>query len=342
MMEAVKPNLTAGARAREVERQAALAKGMFETNFSRRLHLMKVSAPLFVAEGSGINDNLNGWERAVSFDAAGPGEDAPIRLEVVQSLAKWKRLAARYYDFGPGEGLYTDMRAIRRDEEVGPLHSYLVDQWDWEKVITREERHTGTLQAAVALIYEALKETEAELAVLYPELAPVLPDAISFMTTQELENRYPGLTPKEREHEAARETGAVFLLEVGGKLASGEVHDGRSPDYDDWRLNGDLIVWNPVLGTSFELSSMGIRVDEAALLAQLRESGCEDRLSLPFHRMLMNGELPCTMGGGIGQSRVAMFLLRKAHIGEVQMSVWPGGMAERCRERGIELLNAAD
>ncbi|MCZ8522462.1 MULTISPECIES: aspartate--ammonia ligase [Paenibacillus] len=332
---------TAGARARETEKRAAGAKGMFEAKLSGKLNLMKVSAPLFVAAGTGINDNLNGWERSVAFDAAGSGDD-PLQLEVVQSLAKWKRMAARYYGLEPGEGLYTDMKAIRRDETTGPLHSYLVDQWDWEKVISREERHLETLKAAVRLIYEALKETEAELATLYPELTPVLPEEIHFVTTQELENAYAALSPKEREHAAAREKGAVFLLRIGGKLASGDIHDGRSPDYDDWQLNGDLIVWYPVLETSFEISSMGVRVDEAALEAQLRESGCEERLSLPFHRMLMNQELPYTMGGGIGQSRVAMFLLRKAHIGEVQMSVWPAETVEACRERGILLLNPAD
>lgn len=322
---------------KENEKAIGYVKQLFEQKLGSKLNLVKVSAPLFVSAHEGLNDNLNGWERCVSFDAAATGDS---RLEVVQSLAKWKRLAARYYEMQPGEGLYTDMKAIRRDESVGPLHSILVDQWDWEKVIAKEARHTDTLKAAVKLVYEALLETEEELSALYPQTERLLPEEISFVTTQELEDAYGDLSPKERENRIAKEKGAVFLMQIGGKLASGEEHDGRAPDYDDWQLNGDIIVWNPVLETAFEISSMGIRVDEAALDRQLRESGCEDRFGLPFHKMLMNRELPYTLGGGIGQSRVVMLLLRKFHIGEVQMSVWPADMIEDCRKQGIRLLNA--
>lgn len=322
---------------KENEKAISYVKQMFEQKLSSKLNLIKVSAPLFVTAHEGLNDNLNGWERCVSFDAIALEN---TRLEVVQSLAKWKRLAVRYYDMQPGEGLYTDMKAIRRDETVGPLHSILVDQWDWEKAISKEARSIDTLKATVQLIYGALKETEAELAAIYPHNGPLLPDEISFVTTQELEDAYGELSPKERENRIAKEKGAVFLMGIGGKLASGEVHDGRAPDYDDWQLNGDIIVWNSVLEMAFEISSMGIRVDEAALDYQLRASGCEDRFSLPFHTMLMNKELPYTMGGGIGQSRAVMFLLRKSHIGEVQMSVWPTEMIESCRNNHINLLSA--
>ncbi|TVX94501.1 aspartate--ammonia ligase [Paenibacillus agilis] len=312
-------------------------KSLFEHKLSEKLNLMKVSAPLFVEGDTGVNDNLNGWERCVTFDTAGY---QPMMLEVVQSLAKWKRMATHYYDLQPGEGLYADMRAIRRDEVLSPLHSLYVDQWDWELVIDRQERTVETLKEKVLLIYEALKMTEEEVAELDSSLEPFLPQEITFITSQELEDLYGvDTTPKEREHRIAKEKGAVFIMQIGDNLASGEPHDGRSPDYDDWQLNGDIIVWYPVMETSVEISSMGIRVDEAALERQLRDSGCEDRTQLPFHQMLLNGTLPYTMGGGIGQSRVVMLLLRKFHIGQVQMSVWPQEMVQACREREIELLN---
>ncbi|CAM4467832.1 aspartate--ammonia ligase [Paenibacillus tarimensis] len=329
--------LTRTDSAKATEKAICTAKSLFEHKLGSKLNLMKVSAPLFVAGSTGINDNLNGWERSVSFDAAGCKD---MSLEVVQSLAKWKRLAARYYGLQPGEGLYADMRAIRRDEELGPLHSLLVDQWDWELVITKQQRSMDTLKDKVQLIYAALKETESELAALDPLLPPFLPEDISFVTSQELEDRFGAETaPKEREQLIAREKGAVFLMQVGGRLASGQPHDGRAPDYDDWQLNGDIIVWNPVLEMAFEISSMGIRVDEESLVRQLQESGCAERAELPFHQMLLGGELPYTIGGGIGQSRVAMLLLRKSHIGQVQMSVWPQDMMNACRDQQIELLN---
>ncbi|MBD8498503.1 aspartate--ammonia ligase [Paenibacillus arenosi] len=312
-------------------------KSLFEHKLSEKLNLMKVSAPLFVEGSTGVNDNLNGWERCVAFDTAAY---PPMMLEVVQSLAKWKRMATHYYDLQPGEGLYADMRAIRRDEVLSSLHSLYVDQWDWELVIDRQERTLETLKEKVLLIYEALKMTEEEVAELDSSLKPFLPQEITFITSQELEDLYGVDTaPKEREHRIAKEKGAVFIMQIGGKLASGEPHDGRSPDYDDWQLNGDIIVWYPVMETSVEISSMGIRVDEAALERQLQHSGCENRTELPFHQMLLNGTLPCTMGGGIGQSRVVMLLLHKFHIGQVQMSVWPQEMVQACREREIELLN---
>lgn len=285
--------------------------------------------------GNGINDNLNGVESIVTFDALDiPNGD----MEVVQSLAKWKRMALHRYGFQPGEGLVTDMNAIRRDEKLDNLHSIYVDQWDWEKVITKEQRSTNTLKAEVVKIYEAIKSTEAYLHEQYPELEPVLPDRIQFITTQELEQLYPELTPQERENNIAKEYGAVFIMQIGGALLSGEKHDGRSPDYDDWNLNGDIVLWYPVLGRAFEVSSMGIRVDRDSLLNQLKLANQESRAELEFHESIISGKLPSTMGGGIGQSRLCMFLLKKAHIGEVQVSVWNDQILKECEEGNVPLL----
>jgi len=310
-------------------------KDYFESNLTKNLNLTRVSAPILLKAGNGINDNLNGVERIVSFDAL---DIKHSTIEVVQSLAKWKRIALGRYGFNAGEGLYTDMNAIRRDEVLDNLHSMYVDQWDWEKVISYEERNITTLQSEVQKIYYSLKKTEDYLCTMYPQLDPILPKEIKFITTQELENRYPQLTPKKREDEISKEFGAVFVMNIGGTLMSGGRHDGRSPDYDDWNLNGDIILWNPLLERSFEISSMGIRVDEIALLNQLKISGNEDRKQLEYHQGVLNKELPYTIGGGIGQSRLCMFLLRKAHIGEVQVSVWTDEILEECKKANIPLL----
>ncbi|MDF2530611.1 MAG: asnA [Clostridia bacterium] len=320
---------------RETEVAIKKIKDYFEHALAAELNLTRVSAPLFVRTGRGINDNLNGIERPVSFDAM-VIKDADI--EIVQSLAKWKRMALQRYGFGIGEGLYTDMNAIRRDETLDNLHSIYVDQWDWEKVITKEVRTEKTLFDTVKSIYEVFKRTEEYVCSCYPHIERILPEEIYFISTQELEDLYPGLTPKEREAAIAKEKGAVFITKIGGMLASGTKHDGRSPDYDDWSLNGDIIFWYPVLDREIELSSMGIRVDEAALLKQLEEAGCEDRKGLEYHSLLLNGKLPYTIGGGIGQSRICMFFLRNAHIGEVQAGIWPEEMLEECCMSGIALL----
>jgi aspartate--ammonia ligase len=282
---------------------------------------------LFVLKTTGLNDNLNGVERPVSFDASAI-EDKDI--EIVHSLAKWKRQALKRYGFSKGEGLYTDMNAIRRDEELDCLHSIYVDQWDWEKVISKEDRTPETLKEIVRTIYSAFLDTEAYVYKLYPQFKPSLPKEIFFITTQELEDMYPDKNPKERENLIAKDKGAVFLMQIGAPLESGIRHDGRAPDYDDWKLNGDIIFWYPVLECTFELSSMGIRVDEESLLKQLEVSGCTERKSYPFHKALLNGELPYTVGGGIGQSRICMYFLRKAHIGEVQASMWPESTIKEC------------
>lgn len=310
-------------------------KDYFERGLAKKLNLIRVSAPLFVNANSGINDNLNGVERPVAFDALDiKGEE----FQIVHSLAKWKRMALYRYGFEPGEGLYTDMNAIRRDEELDNIHSMYVDQWDWEKVITKEDRTIEKLKSTVESIYEVFKSTEAFIYDAYPHIEKILPEKISFITTQELEDMYPELTAKEREDEVAKEKGAVFIMQIGDKLASGEKHDGRAPDYDDWKLNGDIIFWNPVLNTSFELSSMGIRVDKEALLYQLEAEDAIDRRELQFHKMLLEDKLPLTMGGGIGQSRICMFFLRKAHIGEVQSSIWSDEVIDECEKLGIKLL----
>ena len=306
----------------------------FEENLCDALNLSRVSAPLFVKRGSGLNDDLNGVERPVSFDIAQTGET----VEIVHSLAKWKRMALGRYGFKVHTGLYTDMNAIRRDETVDNIHSLYVDQWDWEKVITREDRNEEYLRETVRRIYAAVLTTADYIERKYPELDNYLPRDIVFVSTYELEEKYPDLTPKERENEAAKKYGAIFLSKIGGRLKNGEKHDGRAPDYDDWELNGDIIVYNRVTGAAFEISSMGIRVDEKSLVAQLEAENATERLSLPFHKALTEGKLPLTIGGGIGQSRLCMLLLGKAHIGEVQASVWPEEEIERCRQNGIELL----
>lgn len=320
---------------RETEIAIKRVKDYFERRLSEKLNLTRVSAPIFVKKETGLNDNLNGIERPVAFDAK---DIEGSTLEIVHSLAKWKRLALYRYGFKPGEGLYTDMNAIRRDEILDNLHSMYVDQWDWERIIKKEERNEDFLKKIVRDIYQVFKETEEYIAGLYEGYEKILPEDIYFITTQGLEDRYPELTPKQREDAIAREKRAVFIMKIGDTLRSGERHDGRAPDYDDWSLNGDIIFYYPLLDMALELSSMGIRVDEDALLYQLKKSGCEDRKNLPFHRMLLDGRLPYTIGGGIGQSRICMFFLRKAHIGEVQASVWPEEMIERCEENRISIL----
>ena len=318
----------------ELQRAIAFIKSTFQTNLSNALNLRRVSAPLFVADNSGLNDNLNGVERPVSFDIP----DVGLNAEVVHSLAKWKRLALKRYGFHPGKGLYTDMNAIRRDEEVDNLHSVYVDQWDWEKIITREDRNVDYLKSSVRAIVGAVCETCEALDVAFPSLHGKLEREVCFLTTQELEDRWPEKTPKEREDAICREHHTVFLMQIGGKLRSGEKHDGRAPDYDDWALNGDILMWNPVLEKAFEISSMGIRVDEESLARQLKLAGCEERAELPFHKMLLNGELPLTMGGGIGQSRLCMLMIGTCHIGEVQSSIWDKATIDACRSAGILLL----
>ena len=308
-------------------------KDFFEKDLSIQLNLIRVSAPLFVDSKSGLNDDLNGVERPVRFDVPS-GND----LEIVHSLAKWKRMALKTYGFSAGEGLYTDMNAIRRDEDTDNIHSMFVDQWDWEKIITHDQRTEKTLRTAVKAIYRALRHTENYIVNEYSFIGRLLPEKITFLTSQELEDRWPDKTPKEREYAAAKEYGAIFIQGIGGALKSGEKHDGRAPDYDDWSLNGDIIVYYPILDIPLELSSMGIRVDEQTLLRQLEIRGCTDRVELPFHKALLNGDLPYTIGGGIGQSRMCMFFLRKAHIGEVQSSFWSEEEARICEKNGVHLL----
>ncbi len=320
---------------RETQIAIKTIKDFFQRELARQLNLTRVSAPLFVLPESGLNDNLNGVERPVKF---GIKEQGDREAEIVHSLAKWKRMALKDYGFLPGEGLYTDMSAIRRDEDTDNIHSIYVDQWDWEKIITKEERTRETLEVIVKSVYRALKVTEDYMAYEYEYIGRVLPDHIEFITTQELEDRYPDCTPKEREYKIAKLHGAVFIEQIGDMLKSGEKHDGRAPDYDDWTLNGDIIVYYPVLDIALELSSMGIRVDETALAQQLKKAGCEERAELPFQKALLNGELPYTVGGGIGQSRICMFFLRKAHIGEVQVSVWPDGIRAEAEAHRIHLL----
>ena len=310
-------------------------KDFFQQNLVQRLNLLRVSAPLFVTPESGLNDNLNGVERPVSFGIR-EKDDAPA--EIVHSLAKWKRYALKKYGFSFGEGLYTDMNAIRRDEDTDNIHSIYVDQWDWEKIIRKEDRTVETLQEAVRTVYKCLKKTEKFMSIQYDYIEEILPKEIFFITSQELKDRYPDLTPKEREYRICKEKGAVFIMQIGDLLTSGIPHDGRAPDYDDWALNGDILVYYPILDIALELSSMGIRVDENSLAEQLKKSGCEDRAKLPFQKAVLEKELPYTIGGGIGQSRICMFYLRKAHIGEVQCSLWPEWTEEECRKNGIQLL----
>ena len=318
----------------ELQRAIAFIKDSFQTNLSNALNLRRVSAPLFVDGGSGLNDDLNGVERPVAFDIP----DVGLNGQVVHSLAKWKRLALKRYGFHEGKGLYTDMNAIRRDEEVDNIHSIYVDQWDWEKIITREDRNVNYLKASVRSIVGAVCETAEALNVAFPSLRGKLEREVYFITTQELEDMYPDLTPSERETAICREHHTVFLMQIGKTLKSGIRHDGRAPDYDDWELNGDILMWNPVLERSFEISSMGIRVDEESLDRQLTLADCNERRELPFHKMLLNGELPLTMGGGIGQSRLCMLMLGTCHIGEVQASLWDKETIEACEKAGITLL----
>ena len=320
---------------KETEVAIKRIKDFFERQLAESLNLTRVSAPLFVMPETGMNDNLNGIERPVAFEVKGVNNK---EVEIVHSLAKWKRMALFRYGFEAGEGLYTDMDAIRRDEDLDNIHSIYVDQWDWEKIITKEDRNEETLKDIVNRIYKVFLVTEAYMDSLYDGYEKFLPKDIFFITTQELEDLYPNLTSKERENAIAKEKGAVFIMKIGGKLNSGEKHDGRAPDYDDWTLNGDIILWFPVLDMALELSSMGIRVDEDALEKQLKEANCEDRKNLLFHQLILDKKLPYTVGGGIGQSRICMFFLRKAHIGEVQSSIWPEEMIQRCEEANIFLL----
>ena len=307
----------------------------FTKEFGREMNLERVSAPLFVSTRSGLNDNLSGVERPVRFDAfAVPGQD----IEVVQSLAKWKRMALAEYGYGPGEGIYANMNAIRRDESLDNIHSVYVDQWDWEKVITKEERTVEYLENTVRTIFKVIKHMQHEVWYKYPQAFLHLPSEIKFITSQELLDMYPDKTPKERENLICREYGCVFLEKIGGKLSNGEPHDGRAPDYDDWELNGDILFWFETLGCALEISSMGIRVDQESLDRQLWLAGCEDRRNLMYHRALLDGKLPYTIGGGIGQSRLCMLLLNRAHVGEVQASIWPEDMRRICREHNMILL----
>ena len=319
---------------RETEIAIKLIKDQVEEQIADSLNLTRVSAPLFVRRGTGINDDLNGVERPVRFDIRDIGSD----VEVVHSLAKWKRLALDRYGFGEGEGLYTDMNAIRRDEELDNLHSVYVDQWDWEKVINRDDRTRETLEAIVREIFACLRRVENHLIRYYPLLERKLPDDITFITSQELLDLYPDLPPKAREDAICRRHKAVFIIQIGDRLSDGKPHDGRAPDYDDWSLNGDILFYYPTLERAFEISSMGIRVDEISMRAQLEKAGVPERAQFDFHRRILNATLPYTIGGGIGQSRLCMFYLDKAHIGEVQSSDWPDGMQEQCARNGMYLL----
>ena len=318
----------------DTQKAISLLKRLFEDRLGALLNLHRVSAPLFVDKDSGLNDDLNGVERKVEFDILRSRHTA----QVVQSLAKWKRMALKRYGFFPGKGLYTDMNAIRRDEETDNIHSIFVDQWDWERIMAPSERNEQFLRDIVNRIYLTLRKTEGFVCAHYPHIKPELPDAITFVTTQQLEDEYPDKTPKEREYIAAKKYGAVFLMQVGGALRSGQPHDGRAPDYDDWSLNGDILLYDPLLDISLEVSSMGIRVDPDTLRKQLKIRGCEERAELPFQKALLAGELPQTIGGGIGQSRMCVYFLRKAHVGEVQASMWPEEVVKACRNANIPLL----
>jgi len=329
---------------KQTEQGIKQIKDFFQQNLSTELRLRRVTAPLFVMKGLGINDDLNGVERAVTFPIKDLGD---AKAEIVHSLAKWKRLTLAEYSIEPGHGIYTDMNAIRADEELDNLHSLYVDQWDWEAVITREQRTVDFLKSIVERIYSAIRRTEYLTCEFYPDLKPFLPETITFIHSEELLKMYPDLTPKEREDAICKKYGAVFLMGIGGKLSNGEKHDGRAPDYDDWStegsngllgLNGDILIWYPILNRSFELSSMGIRVDKESLLRQLKIEGCEERKELYFHKKLLNDELPLSIGGGIGQSRLCMVLLHKGHIGEIQASIWPDDMRAECQKLGMHLI----
>jgi aspartate--ammonia ligase len=328
----------------KTEEAISFVKDSFARELSRQLNLVKVSAPIVVLDGTGINDDLNGIERPVHFPIKALDER---RAVVVHSLAKWKRLRLQQLGIEQGKGLLTDMRALRPDEDYSPIHSIYVDQWDWEKHISAEQRSISFLKATVEKIYAALKLVEQQISEQYPEIEPVLPEAITFIYAEDLLQQYPDLTPKQREHEAAKQYGAIFLMGIGGELSHGEIHDGRAPDYDDWStrneaghygLNGDIVLWHPVLETAFEVSSMGVRVDKAALTRQLELRGCPERKDLHFHSLLLADALPQSIGGGIGQSRVCMFMLRRGHIGEVQVSIWPESVRQELAASGVELL----
>lgn len=328
----------------QTEQAIKQIKDFFQLNLSSELRLRRVTAPLFVKKGTGVNDDLNGVERPVSFPMKDLGDE---KAEIVQSLAKWKRMALADLKITEGFGLYTDMNAIRPDEELTNMHSLYVDQWDWERVITKEDRNLDFLKYIVGKIYNTLLRTEYYVCENYLEIEPELPEKITFVHAEELAKKYPDLTPLERENEEAKKHGAIFVIGIGGEMPNGKIHDGRAPDYDDWStptvkgckgLNGDIVVWNNVLQRSFELSSMGVRVDKQTLLSQLKIRGQESRKELMWHKMLLNDELPLSVGGGIGQSRLCMYFLRKAHIGEIQSSIWPTEMVEKCRVNGIHLL----
>ncbi len=318
----------------QTQKAIDVLKHAFQDEFRHQMNLVRATAPLFVEAGSGLNDDLNGVERPVQFDIPAAGCEA----QVVHSLAKWKRMALYQYDFRPGKGIYTDMNAIRRDEELDNLHSVYVDQWDWEKVITPETRTEATLRAAVKTIVQCILRTLEKVKLHFPTVDVELCEEVAFVTTRELEARWPELTAKQREQEITKQHKTVFLMQIGGPLANGKPHDGRAPDYDDWALNGDLLFWHETLGCALEISSMGIRVDAASMDAQLRASGCDDRRKYPFHQMVLDGTLPLTMGGGIGQSRLCMLLLGKAHIGEVQASIWDEKTRRVCKAAGVALL----
>ncbi len=326
-----------------MEQAIKMLKDSFQEELAARLHLRRVTAPLFVFSGTGINDDLNGTEKAVSFSITDIGG---AKAEVIHSLAKWKRIKLGAYNIPVGYGLYTDMNAIRADEELSNIHSLYVDQWDWERTVSAEQRNLDFLKSIVGKIYEALRETEKKVYSFYPHITPVLPEKITFIQSEDLLKEYPALSVKEREREAAKKYGAIFIIGIGGKLSNGEKHDGRAPDYDDWTtesekgyngLNGDIILWNGILDNAFEISSMGIRVDKTALLKQLELEGCPERKELSFHKALLEDKIPLSIGGGIGQSRLCMFFLRCAHIGEVQASLWSDEMIEKCRENNIIL-----
>ncbi|GAA3602357.1 aspartate--ammonia ligase [Secundilactobacillus similis DSM 23365 = JCM 2765] len=329
--ESYNPKLTV----RETQDAIRYIRETFQDEFGKQLNLSRLSAPMFVEKSTGLNDNLNGVEQPVSFTMQDEGD---ATIEIVHSLAKWKRVALKRYGFGMHEGLYTNMNAIRKDEDLDNYHSAYVDQWDWEKVISRDERNLDTLKDTVRQIFKVIKHMEHEVWYKFPQSVHHLPDEIHFVTTQELEDRFPDLTPKERENAITKELGCVFLMKIGGAMKSGKRHDGRAPDYDDWSLNGDILFWYEPLNQSIEISSMGIRVDADALKRQLKLADAEDRLQYPYHQMVLNGEVPFTIGGGIGQSRLCMLLLGKAHVGEVQASLWPQEMIDQCEENHIHLL----
>lgn len=320
---------------RRTQQAIKVLKEAFGTYLDSDLNLLRISAPLFVQDNSGLNDTLNGVERPVEFDVM---ESFDVCLQIVQSLAKWKRMALKRYGFVAGQGIYTDMNAIRRDEVTDNIHSIYVDQWDWEKVILEGQRNQEFLKETVWQIHNIILKTEETLSKSFSELEPFLPKEVAFVTSQELEDLYPNMSSGMREYMFVREHGAMFVTQIGWPLASGKPHDGRAPDYDDWNLNGDLIYYHPEMDCALEISSMGIRVDEESLARQLEDRGCAQRCSLPFHRALLSGELPLTMGGGIGQSRLSMLLLHKVHIGEVQCSIWPEDFVKMCERRGVNIL----